>query len=74
MADTKPVQLQVNNTGAWKNVCNFDAANVAAADKVTDAAEALQQIDPSLKFRIATRDGLNEALMHLVKGEWKNAR
>lgn len=74
MSEAKPVQLQVNNTGAWKNVCSFDADDHVGGVKVMQAADLLQQVDPSLKFRIATRDSLNEALMHLVKGEWKSVR
>lgn len=74
MGEAKPVQLQVNNTGAWKTVCRFDAADQIAGIKVMDAANNLQQIDSSLKFRIATGDGLAIALMHLDKGEWKPSR
>lgn len=70
----KPVQLQVNNSGAWKTVCRFDADDQESGVKVMDAAYSLQQVDASLKFRIATGDGLANSLMHLEKGEWKPSR
>lgn len=74
MSETRPVQLQVNNTGAWKNVCHFDAGDQVAGFKVMEAAVLLQQVAPSTKFRIAMSGGLSEALMHLDKGEWKKVR
>lgn len=74
MSAGKPSQLQVNNTGAWKTVCRFDAGDQDAGAKVMTAAIHLQQVDSSLKFRIATADHRALALMQLQKGEWKASR
>lgn len=68
----KPVQLQVNNTGAWKTICRFSAEDVQAGIHVMDAAHSLQQVDATLKFRIATADALASPLMYLEKGQWKS--
>ena len=69
----KPVQLQLNNSGAWKTVVKFDAADQSTSDKVVDAAVALSSIDTSVKFRIATHDALQQVLLYIDKGEWRHA-
>ncbi len=70
----KPVQLQVNNSGAWKTIAQFDAADVAATELAQSSARWLRIIDKGLKFRIATRDSLPVVLMRLDDDlEWSPA-
>jgi hypothetical protein len=69
----KPVQLQLNNSGAWKTVVKFDAADQPTSDKVVEAAVALSAIDMSTRFRVATHDGLQQVLLYIDKGEWRHA-
>ena len=38
---TKPVKLELNNSGSWKRLGGFDAADDDQAALVMDAAEAL---------------------------------
>jgi hypothetical protein len=66
----KPVQLQVNNSGAWKTVLRFDAADEVKGDKVQRAALMLAEAVPDLRMRIATTDALPIVLMYLTNGEW----
>ena len=74
LVSQKPVQLQVNNSGAWKTVCRFDADDLEACDTVIEAAQNLQAVDAGLKFRIVTRDSLASVLMYFEKGEWRSAQ
>lgn len=69
----KPVQLQLNNSGAWKTIVKFDAAEDDISDKVVAAAIFLSGIDQTTRFRITTRDTLPEVLMYMDKGEWRKA-
>ena len=69
---TRPVRLQVNNSGAWKDVVRFDAGDTGATDKVTDAVEMLGPVDPKVTWRIATDDGLQTVLFHYsASSGWK---
>lgn len=72
-ASVKPVHLQLNNSGAWKTIVSFDAANDQVVGQVMEAAVELQRIDASARFRIASKDSLIGALMYLDKGEWRKA-
>ncbi|HEX7866553.1 MAG TPA: hypothetical protein VF555_16475 [Variovorax sp.] len=71
----KPVKLQLNNTGAWKDVVHFDAANDIASETVLDAANTLGGLDAGrVTFRIVTEDALPEVLMSWSKANgWKKA-
>lgn len=69
----QPVQLQVNNSGAWKTVCHFDACQHKSGVMVMDASRKLQKVDASLRFRISKAvDGQTVVLFHLDAGEWKS--
>jgi hypothetical protein len=70
---SKPCVLQVNNSGAWKTVLHFDAAIDIQVNDVQNGAELLHNVNQASRFRIATDDGLQTALMHLEKGQWRNA-
>ena len=69
----KPVQLQLNNSGAWKTIVKFDAADDAASDQVMAAGISLSGLDHTARFRVATRDPLPHALMYMEMGEWRTA-
>lgn len=69
----KPCILQVNNSGAWKTVLHFDAANARDVEAVENGAEMLHNVNQASRFRIATDDGLQTALMYLEKGQWRKA-
>jgi hypothetical protein len=69
----KPVQLQLNNSGAWKTIVKFDAADDANSDKVMAAGIFLSGLDHTARFRVATRDPLPHVLMYMEKGEWRKA-
>ena len=70
---TKPCILQVNNSGAWKTVVHFDAADTEETEGVEHGAQMLHAVNQASRFRIATDDGLQTALMYLEKGEWRKA-
>lgn len=57
---TRPVQLQINNSGAWKTVAKFDAGDERAGDDAQKAVELLGQVDSGNKavWRIATDEAL----------------
>lgn len=59
---TKPVTLQVNTSGAWKNVVNFDAAKEAEAAEVMEAAAVLGRASQA-KFRVVIQ-GMQTVLSH----------
>ena len=71
---SKPVTLQVNTSGAWKGVVNFDAGKDAEAADVMEAAAVLGRASGA-KFRVVIRDGLQTVLAHWTqeKGwvEWR---
>jgi hypothetical protein len=69
----RPVHLQLNNSGAWKNLVSFDADMQADADKAMEAAELLQQVNAKTRFRIVTQGSLPAVLMTLESGKWSEA-
>lgn len=82
MAMQKPVKLEINNSGAWKKLGCFDAADDEQAALVLDAAETLVQTlhnneDPKgcPTMRVAIADSLQEVLYywHIERG-WHDAR
>ncbi|CAM8627493.1 hypothetical protein MCEMSHM24_02727 [Comamonadaceae bacterium] len=74
LAIEKPVKLQVNTAGAWKDVVSFDAADAAAADHVMQGAALICAGAQQAKFRVVIADSLQTALSHwtLEKG-WVDA-
>lgn len=75
-ARKKPVKLQLNNSGAWKDVIHFDAANDIAAERAMGAADTLGNLDAHrLTFRVVIEGASPEVLMTWNKDEgWKKAR
>jgi hypothetical protein len=78
----KPVRLECNNSGAWKLLGRFDAADEEHASLVLDAAEDLVKIlhnseDPKRcpTLRVSMDDGLGIVLMHWdLTGGWRDAK
>ncbi len=68
----RPVKLQANDSGAWKNVVRWDASDDDKSDDVMAAAIVLQLACPTTTFRIVTAAG--DPLRTLTKGEWKDWR
>lgn len=77
----KPVRLELNNSGAWKVLGRFDAADDEQASLVLDAAEDLIKTlhnseDPKRcpTLRVSMDDGLGSTLLRwdLERG-WRDA-
>lgn len=79
---TKPVRLELNNSGAWKVLGRFDAADDEQASLVMDAAETLVKTlhnseDPKRcpTLRISIDDALATVLTRWSLGEgWRDAQ
>lgn len=69
----KPCILQVNNSGAWKNVCHYDEAVADQAGRVREAAYSLQFVNDRARFRIATDDRKQTVIAWLDNLFWKAA-
>lgn len=79
----KPARLELNNSGAWKLMGKFDAAEEDATDAIMNAAEALAQAlnDPACKrpglvsLRISTDEQHPLVLMSWTqsRGTWVDA-
>lgn len=54
----RPVQMQINNSGAWKTIATFDAGDEEAAGKAHAAGQLLGELNPTATLRITTRDAL----------------
>lgn len=62
---TRPVQLQLNNSGAWKTLARFDAGDDDLADKARAAGQLLGELGGArTTLRIATCETLPLALLH----------
>lgn len=72
----KMVKLQVNNSGAWKDVLKFDASENHVGAEIQDAVHQMGIHDPrNISFRIAIDDSMNEVLLVWTKAEgWKEWR
>lgn len=72
MADhLKPVKLQVNTSGAWRDVVSFDAADPVNFEKVMEAAQTLGDVTGAA-FRIVIRDGQQTCLRSWSPGKgWR---
>lgn len=71
---TKPVKLQINDSGSWRNVIRFDAADDQVAAQVMEAAATLGHASERTTFRIAIDDCLSTTLMRWSREKgWKKA-
>jgi hypothetical protein len=58
---SRPVKLQINTSGAWRNVIEFDAGEVEDAGAVMHHATTLARVG-NATLRIVTADGMQTAL------------
>lgn len=77
-AATKPVKLQVNTSGAWRDVICFDAAKDVESAEVLGAAETLGRVSKAA-FRVVIKDSVNprapEVLLRWTADRgWKEQR
>lgn len=72
----KPAKLQVNTTGAWKDVVRFDVADEGASTGVMNAARDIGFFAThDVRFRVVRDEALNEPLMTWTKQDgWKEWR
>ena len=71
---TRPVRLQFNQQGAWRNALDFDASNDTVASQVMYFAARLCTCTGA-RARIVTNDGLQDALARWSAGAgWVNAK
>ncbi len=72
---TNPVVLQLNTSGAWRNLVKFDGAKARLLKKAMTAGKALADISDA-SARIAKDDGHQTALAHYAAGQgaWRDAR
>ena len=81
-ASAKPVRLELNNSGSWKVLGRFDAADDEQSSLVLDAAEDLIKTlhnseDPKRcpTLRVSMDDGLGAVLMRWsLEGGWRDAK
>lgn len=75
-AAPKPVQLQINTSGAWRNVVGFNAGDAEACGVIEYHAPALAVVG-SGTLRIVIADGSQQVLRHwsLAEGwrDWKRS-
>lgn len=58
-AATRPVQLQINNSGAWKTIAKFDAYDDDSADKARAIGQLLGELGAGrTTLRIATDEAM----------------
>lgn len=55
---SEKVQLQINNSGAWKTIARFDAGDPGALYYARQGAVRISVVDRSARWRIATQDAL----------------
>lgn len=72
---TNPVVLQLNTSGAWRNLVKFDGAKARLLKKAMSAGKALADI-ANASARIAKDDSYQTALAHYAAGDgaWRDAR
>jgi hypothetical protein len=74
---TKPVKLQINTAGSWRDVIGFDAAKDVACGEVMAAADMLARVGKATcRIVMANGDAPRSplVLMHWSQdGGWKEA-
>lgn len=71
----RPVTLQINSAGAWRNVCRFNAANDATGRLILKAAATIAtHADGGVSLRIVEiQDGYPSPLASWsIKAGWVN--
>jgi len=82
MKTVKPVKLQLNNSGAWKDIVRFDAADEDRTDAIMNAGAQLADAaneglkKPQFTLRIVTDEPYPAVLMRYegFEGGWRDAR
>jgi hypothetical protein len=80
MTMTKPVRLEMNNSGAWKLITRFDAADDEHTDAIMNAAaelaDAVNDGGRGMTLRIATDESHPDVLMRYESRDsgWRDAR
>ncbi|WP_198086634.1 hypothetical protein [Variovorax sp. E3] len=74
-ARERPLKLQLNNSGAWKDVVHFDGADETEAERVLEAATTLGDLDTgNVTFRVVTEDAYPEVVTSWSKHfGWRTA-
>jgi len=68
----RPVVLQINTTGAWRNVVQFDAGDADACGVIEHHAPGVAVVGRA-KLRIVTADGLQTLLRHWsIEHGWRD--
>lgn len=68
----KPVVLQINTAGAWRNVITFDAADADACGVIEYHAPGVAVVGRA-KLRVVTNDGLQTPLRHWdIERGWRD--
>jgi hypothetical protein len=78
---TKPVRLELNNSGSWKVIGRFDAADDEQTNLVLDCAEQLIQTLHNCEdskrcptLRVSIDDGLSSVLLRwALDTGWRDA-
>lgn len=69
MTMIKPVRLEMNNSGAWKILKYFDAADTERTDVLMNSAAKFANVlnegssKPEIKLRVVTDESIPELLM-----------
>jgi hypothetical protein len=78
MTMQKPVRLEINNSGAWKVIGRFDAADDVRADDILNCAHelaaALCDAGSRLTLRVSMADLPNDVLMRWesIESGWRD--
>lgn len=65
-----PVRLEVNRTGLWHTVVEFDARDELAEHAVREGCAFLASVDMSVAFRIVMVNGLGVLMNYSNKHGW----
>lgn len=75
---SKPVRLEINDSGSWRVIARFDAADEERANAILDAAERLAQalvwtdLRPKLTLRVSI-DATNVLMRWSAREGWRDA-
>ncbi|MGE0446166.1 MAG: hypothetical protein AB7P99_13135 [Vicinamibacterales bacterium] len=79
---SKPCKLQMNNSGAWKDIVRFDASEDERTDDLLNAAAQLADVvndgekKPYMTLRVVSDERIPAVLMRYVGREagWRDAK
>lgn len=79
-AAKNPCRLELNNSGAWKVIVRFDAADEETSGEIMDAAAKLSNAvnagadKPQFTLRISAEDATVLARYEGIDGGWRDAK